>query len=274
MFFTINVNNFKNGIKDILFGMLIGASVIIPGLSGGTTAIILGIYDEILSYCNRIGKQTLTSIKYLLPYAFGGLIGIIVASAPIKYILKSHQLIFSYFVIGILVGGAVVLKPSRKMPLPKRIMLSFTGAAPVIIQFIINTRLKLEIENNVLMIILVGLLSAVALILPGISLTNILVMFNCYETIIFSIANFNCKILIIYFLSLIIGIIMSIKILTSLYYKNRENINTVLFGMVLASALQVYSGLPQRGNFLPCILLFFVGFLVTFIIIFKKDTDR
>ena len=274
MFFTINVNNFKNGIKDILFGMLIGASVIIPGLSGGTTAIILGIYDEILSYCNRIGKQTLTSIKYLLPYAFGGLIGIIVASAPIKYILKSHQLIFSYFVIGILVGGAVVLKPSRKMPLPKRIMLSFTGAAPVIIQFIINTRLKLEIENNVLMIILVGLLSAVALILPGISLTNILVMFNCYETIIFSIANFNCKILIIYFLSLIIGIIMSIKILTSLYYKNRENINTVLFGMVLASALQVYNGLPQRGNFLPCILLFFVGFLVTFIIIFKKDTDR
>ena len=274
MFFTINVNNFKNGIKDILFGMLIGASVIIPGLSGGTTAIILGIYDEILSYCNRIGKQTLTSTKYLLPYAFGGLIGIIVASAPIKYILKSHQLIFSYFVIGILVGGAVVLKPSRKMPLPKRIMLSFTGAAPVIIQFIINTRLKLEIENNVLMIILVGLLSAVALILPGISLTNILVMFNCYETIIFSIANFNCKILIIYFLSLIIGIIMSIKILTSLYYKNRENINTVLFGMVLASALQVYNGLPQRGNFLPCILLFFVGFLVTFIIIFKKDTDR
>ena len=69
-----------NYLKEILRGVFIGVANIIPGVSGGTIALSMGIYEKIISAVNNIRKDFKESVKTLIPYVIGAVIGIILLS--------------------------------------------------------------------------------------------------------------------------------------------------------------------------------------------------
>ena len=81
-----------NYIKEILRGVFIGVANIIPGVSGGTIALSMGIYEKIISAVNNIRKEFKNSVKTLLPYIIGAVLGIVVLSFVIEFSLENFEL--------------------------------------------------------------------------------------------------------------------------------------------------------------------------------------
>src|SRR5690625_3367528 len=93
----------------LLKGALMGISNVIPGVSGGTMAVSLGIYDDFIFSITHLLKKTKKSLKFLLPIGIGLLIGIVFFSYGIEYLLNEHAFITSFVFIDLILGGLPIL---------------------------------------------------------------------------------------------------------------------------------------------------------------------
>ena len=91
--------------KEILRGALIGVANIIPGVSGGTIALSMGIYEKMIHAINNIRKELKESIKTLLPYVIGMILGIAALSFLIKFCLDKFELPTLMAFVGLILGG-------------------------------------------------------------------------------------------------------------------------------------------------------------------------
>ena len=98
-----------NFIKDILRGVMIGVANIIPGVSGGTMMVSMGIYDKIIGAINGIFRQWKQSLKTLLPYGIGMLLSIAGLSFCIDYFFKHFPLQTAFLFIGLIFGGLPII---------------------------------------------------------------------------------------------------------------------------------------------------------------------
>ena len=101
-------------LKDILKGAVIGISNIIPGVSGGTMAVSMGIYDTIISAITHLFKDFKQSVKTLLPYFIGMGLGIVGLSFLIEYLFKHLPLQTSCLFIGLILGGLPIITSKIK----------------------------------------------------------------------------------------------------------------------------------------------------------------
>ena len=96
-------------ILDIIKGILMGIANIIPGVSGGTMAVSLGIFDRLISSITHLFKDFKKSISTLVPILLGLAIGIIGFSYAVEYLLKAHTLATCLAFVGLILGGLPVL---------------------------------------------------------------------------------------------------------------------------------------------------------------------
>src|SRR5699024_2626534 len=91
--------------KNIYRGMAMGVSDIVPGVSGGTIAVILGIYDQFIASINGLfSKDWKRHLAFLIPLALGMGIAIVLFSHVMKWLLNHHDQVTFYFFIGVIVG--------------------------------------------------------------------------------------------------------------------------------------------------------------------------
>ncbi len=257
-------------IKHILFGILIGISVIVPGLSGGTTALMLGIYSDIIDFADNLLIDFKKSFKFFTPLIAGAVIGIGFISFPLRFILDRFSLEFSFFVIGIILGSISLFTNSIfKSPIKNFLCIS----AGIIICFLLDSFYENSYVYNdsTIVLLLIGLLSAIALILPGISLSYILIAFDYYEKIILAITNLDILFLLKFGASILLSTVLIIKILNKLYKKYPISINMLILGMVIGSIRQVFIRFPSSNELLVCILVFSLGIIVSFTLSFVKE---
>lgn len=273
MFCIINFNKILVFLKKIIFGFLIGVSVIAPGMSGGTTAMFLGVFEEIISNANDCTKHPFRCIKNLFPFVTGSFAGLFLVSAPIKFLSENYSVEFSYFIMGIIVGGSLTFLNGNTVKNKNKPIYILIGLSVVLLQNVMFDLVKISNSNPIITII-IALFSSIALILPGISLTNVLIMFGIYTEFITAINELDIKYLALFTSFLLIGIVIFIKVFNALYSKHKDKINLVLLGMTLASLQQIYIRLPDESNIVTCILLFFGAFAACCIsTFFKKGTN-
>ncbi len=266
MFITFNFKNYLIFLKRIIFGVLIGASVMVPGLSGGTTALILGEFTKILTATEQLFKNFKKSFVYLFPLSVGGILGVYFSSVIINFFIVDYYIYFSFAVIGIIAGSIPVFLPQKnKVPHVKKILYIFLGAAPVIIGHIMSNK-NIFSSENVFVTIFIGMICAVALILPGISLTNILICFGCYQKLIDALSNLDFSYIFIFGSSLLLGIVLTIKMISNAYKYYENEIKLVLLGMVCCSIIDVLTVLPQPSEIIPCVLLLIAGAIISFFV--------
>ena len=99
----------KNLLNQILRGIVIGVANIIPGVSGGTMMVSMGIYDTLIHSITHLFKEFWKSVKALLPYAVGMLIGILALASLITWGLENYQLPTNTLFIGLILGGLAPL---------------------------------------------------------------------------------------------------------------------------------------------------------------------
>jgi putative membrane protein len=214
-------------------GIPIGLSLTLPGVSGGTVALILGLYDRII-----LGIKSL-NIRFLFPVFLGSLIGIWLGSGFITFLLEQYHNITISFLLGlVLLSTKVTLGEVKTFNLP--------GILALLIFFILGLFLwSYSVEevsgNSVsnIQLFLAGFISSVAMILPGISGATLLIILGLYGGVLEAVKDFEILVLFFFGLGALGGLFSFTWILSYLLNNHRSLTMMSLTGLILASTRAV-----------------------------------
>lgn len=187
------MNNFFN---LFLKGIFVGIANIIPGVSGGTIAVVLRIFDEMIEAINNFFKNPKKYFKFLLPIALGGLIGILIFSKLLEFCLTKESLATNLFFVGLVAGSIPLIYSQAKKNGVKGYyflvsLISF--GIVVLISLIKPTEVSGSTNINlyfILRILISGIIASSAMVIPGISGSFVLVLLGLYNIILTSISDF------------------------------------------------------------------------------------
>ena len=237
----------------------------VPGVSGGSMAMVLGIYDQIISSVpDLLSKNFKKAFIFLLVAGCSGLIGALSASPLLKYLLSNFYLVVMYFFLGAIIGSIPMIV--RKSQITKKnwtnAFFAIPGIAVVLLISMIPEGLIQLGGSNVILQIICGIGVSIGFVLPGISFSYLLVVLGLYEGLITYLSELN----FIPLIPLCIGLVIGIVLLAGLLKKAMEKWPTITFpvimGFVLGSLPQVFPGLPSGIAILWCLLSFLVGAIV------------
>lgn len=257
--------------RNLYRGFFMGISDLIPGVSGGTIAFILGIYDELLAAISGLfSRNWKKHIGFLLPLGIGIGATLLLFSRVIEYLLKYHPAPTQFFFMGLVIG---VLPFITKQADVKRnftwkhfIIILLVGAALASLAFIkpqdtaVITSLT---ASNAIGLFFAGWAGSMAMLLPGISGSFILLILGVYSTAISALSNFNLPIIAVIGAGVIVGFIVSSKAISYLLKHFMYITFAVIIGLIVGSLFVIYPGIPESGTpFVMSVIAFFTGIVV------------
>ena len=189
--------------RSILFlkGMAMGISDLIPGISGGTIALLLGIYKNFISslksinyksfiYLIRLDFKKLNNqlnLCFLLPVFFGILLSIFIFSSLISFLLLDYKILLFSFFFGLIFFSSIRLVSNLKPSSTLDFLTVFVGLVIGLSFFFVSS---ISTSNSIFSIFLAGFIAISAMLLPGISGSYILLILGKYEFMLDSISSF------------------------------------------------------------------------------------
>lgn len=258
--------------KLLIYGMLLGVANIVPGVSGGTTAVILNIYNPLIDSVANLKSKPRQSIRFLFPLLVGCGLGILFFANVIKFALSNYPAITNFFFIGLIIGSFPLLYKKAYNKNETKVLLP---SISLIIGILIMIGLSIIVPNNeavvyetltiaiFLKLFFVSMLAASAMILPGISGSFIMLLFGTYTTILSAISSFNIIILIPAALGILIGIFGGAKIINILLIKSPNITYALICGLVIGSIYSIYPGLTFDISGALSILSLLIGAFIT-----------
>lgn len=239
-------------------GILLGIANIIPGVSGGTLALILKIYYKIINSISEILKlaEIKKNLMFLTILATGMLTSILLTAKIFKAYAFDNGIIEALlivFFIGLTFGSMLTLKPeiSKETNSNKKILnyLLFLIGMAIIVLFLIIKESNIQLQSTIpkdknsikyyLLLISSGAISGASMILPGISGSAVLLLFGFYKEIILIISEFNITLIAIFTTAVTIGIVTSILIIKKIIDNQLNNFIYLSRGLIFGSILQM-----------------------------------
>lgn len=226
----------KKWLSIFLRGIPIGLSFTLPGVSGGTIALVLGLYDRLVQAIKKV------NLNILMPVALGAVLGIWIGSRFITFFLEQYHNQTMAFLLGLVVFSTKVTIDEGR--------LSYKGIIALVTAFVIaivlwNYSVEEVMAGTVsnLQLFLAGFISSIAMILPGISGATLLIMLGLYGGVLEAVNQFNFLVLLFYGLGAVAGLFTFSWILSYLLNKHRSITMMTLTGLILGSARAV---IPSR----------------------------
>ena len=240
-------------LKLILAGIVIGVANVIPGVSGGTMAVVFGIYDELIGVISFNIKQIFSKWRFWVPLAVGMGIGVIAFSKIVTFLFENFPVQTQYFFAGIVLGSIPLILKRTSLTLKRENLgnwiSALVGLVIMLLMVFINTdnmisTIQTELTLGLGAKLLVGgALAAFAMIIPGISGSFLMVILGVYSTIIAAISDFNLPIICVVAVGVIIGIFAGAKGVQVLLNKVPNQTYGAIFGLVIGS---VFAVLPLK----------------------------
>ncbi len=266
----------KEYLLRFLNGIIMGLANIIPGVSGGTMALLMGIYEKLIHVINSIPlKEAPSLIKgdrsgfieklkeidyaFLLPLIAGVAASTLVLARFIEMFLEDYTAMTFSFFFGLILASAETLY-HRIDRLDWKIVLS--GATGFFSAFFIAGLSPLKANHSPIVIFFSGAVSIVSMILPGISGSFILVFLQQYEYMINALNNFHIFDILIFMSGAVIGLFSFAKGVEILFKKHKAMTLVFLFGLILgALRIPVMKGLSAGPDLWAWIVPAAVGAL-------------
>lgn len=258
--------------RNIYRGFLMGISDLIPGVSGGTIAFLLGIYDRLLTSINGVfSKQWRKHIGFLLPLAIGMGTTIVLFSRVIKFLLANYFAPTQYFFIGLIIGVLPFMAKQAKIKTTFKVwhylVLLIVGVLLAMTAFIKpaeSTIITTLSPTTILILFLSGWAASTAMLLPGISGSFVLLLLGMYSTAIAAISDFNIPIIIVIGLGVMLGFVISSKIIQFLLKQHATLTYSIIIGLIIGSVFVIYPGIPESGTpFVMSAVSLIMGLLVS-----------
>lgn len=234
--------------KNLGCGAVIGVAVIIPGVSGGTLAVLLNIYDRMISAVSNLKKDFKNSFKFLLPIALGIVIAFAAMYFPLQFALEYAPLPTVLLFVGLMLGSfPKLLKDSARLGFKKLDILNLIiPLAAVVgicfIPYIGDVSLSADMPvQTYFILILMGAVAACALVIPGVSGSMMLMIFGYYKPILdtfkglFTSFGHSIAVLALFALGLIAGFFSIAKLMKLLLDKFPRGTHWAIIGFVIGS---------------------------------------
>lgn len=261
-----------NFLVDVIKGMIVGIANVIPGVSGGTMMVSMGIYEKIIGVVNNLFKDIKKSILTLLPIGIGLVLGIAVFSFIIPYCLEEYPFPTCFCFIGLILGGVpAIIKPAKESLEKEGKKISFVHIIIFAALFALAVGMALMNETEVssanfelslgLMLILfvVGVVAAATMVVPGVSGSLVLMILGFYGGIMSSISGFISSVLawdwnsIFYHtgilapfgVGVLVGIFAVAKLIEWLFAKYPSYTYGGILGLIVASPVAI---IIKMGN--------------------------
>jgi len=269
----------KELLKNIISGILIGVANIIPGVSGGSIALSLGIFDKLIYSINSVLNSFLSfkffknkqEFVYLLKIGIGIVIGIFGFAKIVSYFLNTYPSYTIFFFVGLILSSVpTVIRMLENKTNIKNYFFLLLGISIVIwISFLKPDKGDLEI--NILLyfkLFFIAIIAASFMVLPGISGSFILLVFGYYQFIIdaltFKFSYMSLKILFVFGIGVIVGIVFIVKLLNFLFERFKDFILFFILGLVIGSIYIIWPANIETGflNIILYLIFTFFGFIL------------
>ena len=266
------------GLKLISKGIIIGIGKIIPGVSGGMLAISLNIYDKSLQAISNFFKEPKNNFLFLTKLGIGIVLAILVFSKAITFSLNNYYLPTMLLFIGLILGGIPsIIKKVRTERCLKNYNIMFGAILVILIIAIFSSlfRTNKPLTMSFYIFIIMGIIEAITMIIPGISGTAILMMLGYYKVIIEAFGNLtdvslfrnSMEIVVPFLIGLIVGIIVLSKIINYILKKETIKSYYAILGFVIGSIIllikEVFIGVYSLTEIVISLGLLFIGFAIS-----------
>lgn len=286
-----------------LKGLAMGAADAVPGVSGGTIALISGIYEELISTISNINISLFKTLiqkgfkpfwtelngNFLIALVLGIIISFVSFMRFAKYLIENEPILIWSFFFGLIIASIYFVgKQITKWNLP--VIISFIIGT--VLAFYISTLPSMASNDSVTFLFFAGAIAICAMILPGISGSFILVILGAYKTLSDALHDFDIKKIIVFALGAFIGLLSFSHLLKWLFKRYHNFTLAVLTGFIFGSLNKVWPWketltwhLNSKGIKIPlveksispfsyegdtqlfvAIIVMFIGFLAIFIL--------
>lgn len=234
----------------IIKGIVIALGFILPGISGGVLAAILGIYERMIGSLAHPFKDFKENVLYFIPVAIGMLLGIGLFSYPIEYLLENYQVFVLWSFAGAIIGTvpSLLKESTRESDRDKIDLVWFwttfiiSGLGLYALNFVVGT-----LSASFLNLVLAGALLALGVLVPGLSPSNLLLILGLYAPMLTGFKTFD---LLGTFFPIGIGagatLIIFSKLMDYALNNYHSRVYHFIIGIVLSSTLLIL--IPNAGN--------------------------
>lgn len=255
-----------NWLTNVLKGLWVGSTMTVPGVSGGTMAVVVGIYEDLIHAINGLKKEPKAHIIFLLQFVLGAVTGFLVFARMITTLLENAATssLTKLFFCGVVVGGIPLLV--RKSEIEKiegrHIICLMVGAALVLAMTMLPTGLFAAGSGITFWILqfVAGVIIAIALILPGISVTHILYIMGLYEVVLQKVYGLQFLSLIPLVAGVLVGTFLTTDLLEKGIERYPKEVYMAIIGFVAGSLIQL---IPKGQVEMPVVgvLIAVIGFV-------------
>jgi len=256
--------NLKDYLAIALKGMGMGAADVIPGVSGGTIAFIVGIYEELIETIRSINLKNLKLLfsfklkefwgavngNFLLSLLAGIAASFLLLAKTMTWLLQNERLLTYAFFFGLILASTYYVSKRIKKWGWSRVIAFVLGG---VVAFFVTLVSPAETPNDLWFIFICGAVAICAMILPGISGSFILLLFSKYEYMMNALTKFQIWVILAFACGAAIGITSFSHLLSWLFRKYHDITVAVLSGFMLGSLNKIWpwKELVSEKNILP-----------------------
>ena len=283
-----------NWIKRFLYGILVGITSIAPGISGGTIAIALGFYERLINAIANIFSDFRKHFSYLLPYGIGAVISIATLSVVLEYFFENHTLPTSTLFIGLILGTIPFIKGKLTDSLDGQKAGGRHIATGIVFFLIVLIPVFITEENtaavfdpaadggtgSIILFLLIGIIIAATMIIPGLSGTMILMTLGLYRLLLGTTSAFVTaaasmdmsavagllKAVIPIGIGFAVGGFLIARLLNRLFRKIPSYIYSAIFALICATPIVMLAAIEGSqltfANIIVSCITFIIGLLL------------
>jgi putative membrane protein len=232
-------------------GVIIALGFILPGVSGGVLAAIMGIYERMLSFMAHVRQNFKRDFLYFLPIGLGGIVGIGLLSKPLDFLLQHYQVIVLWGFAGTIIGTMpTLLRESTSKSTRDKIDIAwFLGiliGGGLFLFFM--SEIFGTIPANFLGFVIAGALIALGVLVPGLSPSNLLIILGLYSPMLKGFKSFDPMVFIPIAIGGIISMLVFSKAMEKLIQNHHSRVYHFILGIVLASTILILVPNPYQND--------------------------
>lgn len=282
-------------IKMILQGMVVGIANIIPGVSGGTMMVAMGLYDRLIHAITHIKSEFKNSLKLLMPILAGAALAIVLLSRLFEFLLNNYPIPTNFAFCGLIVGGLpfIVAKVKGSKAADPSNWIPFVIFFAIVVGSALFTETNSSanhINLNIIEIIklfLVGVIAAATMVIPGVSGSMMLMLLGYYDTILATINStidaligfdiptlLTCAGLLIPFgIGVIIGIFLIAKLIEFIFSKWETSAYYAIIGLIVSSPVAILVNTDWQDFSLITLIISIITFIVGWFVASKLGKE-
>lgn len=268
-----------------------GSADIVPGVSGGTIALITGIYAHLVEAISRIKfgfvkplfkgdingfiTEMLDEIdfKFFIPLVLGIGVAFLTLAKVVTYCMDTQTALTYSFFLGLIIASAVILFKKLNQINLKNILFAIIGA---VLTYIFVSLNPIAANHSLLVLFLSGMIAICAMILPGISGSFLLLLLGQYKYMLNALHELHFVEIIVFVVGALIGILGFSKILNYLLKNHEEVTMAFLIGVMLGSlkvpGVEIANSVGLNfAGLLPCLIIAVIGFALIIILETRFD---